>query len=88
MRKLVLALAVGLLSWSTLRAQEAFSTHFADSTLRLDYAFVGDVSHQAIYLRKMLRTPVWAGRRNHLSKPLLQGNGQIRVLDPATGECL
>lgn len=88
MRKVILALAIGLLSWGSLRAQDVFSAHFADSTLRLDYAFVGDAGHQAIYLRKMLRTPVWAGRRNHLSQPLLQGNGQIRVLDSATGECL
>ena len=65
-----------------------FDAHFEDATLRLDYVFSGDWNHQAIYLRKMLRTPAWAGRRAHLTRPLLQGNGQIRVLDPQTGECL
>ena len=88
MRKLLLSVAIGLLSVGPLMAQNAFEEHFTDATLRLDYAFVGDASHQAIYLRKMLNVPAWAGRRNHLSEPLLKGNGQVRVTDPKTGECL
>lgn len=88
MRKLLLSLAVGLVSLGSLRAQDAFSEHFADSTLRLDYAFSGDASHQSIYLRQAHKSPVWAGRRHHLEEPLLQGNGQIRVYNPETGACL
>ena len=65
-----------------------FEEHFQDSTLRLDYVFAGDAAHQEIFLHKMARTPVWAGRRHHLEEPLLQGNGQIRVLDPESGACL
>ena len=66
----------------------SFSTHFQDSTLRLDYVFCGDASHQAIYLRQVFRTSVWAGRHAQLTEPLLRGNGQIRLLDPSSGVCL
>ena len=88
MRRLLLSVAIGLLSLGALYAQEAFEAHFADATLRLDYAFSGDASHQNIYLREAHKSPVWAGRRHHLEEPLLQGNGQIRVYDPETGACL
>ena len=65
-----------------------FDLDFEDATLRLDYVFCGDNAHQAIYFQQALRTSAWAGRRHNLSAPLLEGNGQIRVLDPETGECL
>ena len=76
-------LAVGM----GVKAQD-FDTFFENSTLRLDYVFCGDNAHQAIYFQQALRTSEWAGRRENLSEPLLEGNGQIRVLDPKTGECL
>ena len=65
-----------------------FDADFENATLRLDYVFCGDARHQAIYFQQALRTSEWAGRRHNLSEPLLEGNGQIRVLDPETGECL
>ncbi len=68
--------------------ESAFDTFFENATLRLDYVFCGDNAHQAIYFQQALRTSEWAGRRENLSEPLLEGNGQIRVLDPETGECL
>ena len=77
-----------LLTGTAFAQGAAFDTHFTDATLRLDYVFCGDASRQEIYLRQMLRTSAWAGRRHHLEQPLLRGNGQIRVLDPATGACL
>ena len=66
----------------------SFDQDFEDATLRLDYVFCGDAAHQAIYFQQALRTSVWAGRRHNLAAPLLEGNGQVRVLDPETGECL
>ena len=66
----------------------SFDQDFEDATLRLDYVFCGDAAHQAIYFQQALRTSVWAGRRRNLAAPLLEGNGQVRVLDPETGECL
>ena len=65
-----------------------FDQDFENATLRLDYVFCGDNAHQAIYFQQALKTSEWAGRRHNLSAPLLEGNGQIRVLDPETGECL
>ncbi len=70
------------------REERPFSQNFADATLRLDYAFSGDAFHQAIYLRQAFRTSAWAGRRKHLDEAPLKGNGQIRVLEPETGDCL
>ena len=77
----LLAVCVGL------RAQD-FDRDFENATLRLDYVFCGDSAHQAIYFQQALRTSEWAGRRSNLAAPLLDGNGQIRVLDPESGECL
>ena len=80
-------LSLALLAATGLSAR-VFDTCFEDATLRLDYVFCGDNAHQAIYFQRAARTSEWAGRRNNLSEPLLEGNGQIRVLDPETGECL
>ena len=62
-----------------------YAQFFTDSTLRLDYVFCGDAHHQAIYLQSVSKTGVWAGRRDNLEAPLLAGNGQIRVIDSASG---
>ena len=87
MKRILLTAAALLLALPGLRAQ-AFDDDFEDATLRLDYVFCGDNAHQAIYFQQALKTSAWAGRRNNLSAPLLEGNGQIRVLDPETGACL
>ena len=79
--------AIVLLCCLGLQAQ-TFQDCFTDSTLRLDYVFCGDVSHQAIYFRQAFRSGPWAGRRHNLSEPALQGNGQVRVLDPESGKVL
>ena len=65
-----------------------FDEHFADATLRLDYVFCGDATHCAIYFHEALKCDGWAGRKHNLSEPALRGNGQIRVLDPSSGETL
>ena len=65
-----------------------FDMHFADATLRLDYVFCGDATHSAIYFHEALKCDGWAGRKHNLSEPALRGNGQIRVVDPSSGETL
>ena len=87
MKRFLLTLAVFPAVLSTLTAQ-GFDTYFENATLRLDYVFCGDSGHQAIFFQRASRTSEWAGRRHNLSEPLLEGNGQIRVLDPETGACL
>jgi hypothetical protein len=86
MRKISFIAGV-LLCCLGLRAQ-SFEDTFTDQTLRLDYVFCGDVGHQAIYFRQAFRGGPWAGRRQHLSEPALRGNGQVRVLDPESGNIL
>jgi hypothetical protein len=87
MKRILLTVTALLAVGAALRAQ-TFDQHFENATLRLDYVFCGDHAHQAIYFQQALKTSEWAGRRSNLSEPLLEGNGQIRVLDPETGECL
>ena len=84
---MLLTVAALVAAGAGLRAQD-FDRDFEDATLRLDYVFCGDNAHQAIYFQEALKTSAWAGRRDNLSAPLLEGNGQIRVLDPETGACL
>lgn len=72
---------------ATLSAQ-SFQAHFTDSTLRLDYVFCGNASHSAIFFREASQFSGWAGRKHNLDKPVLRGNGQIRVMDPSSGEPL
>ena len=87
MKRFLLTAAALLLAFPGLVARD-FDQDFENATLRLDYVFCGDNAHQAIYFQQALKTSDWAGRRHNLSEPLLEGNGQIRVLDPETGECL
>ena len=68
--------------------EPVFEEHFTDSTLRLDYVFCGDAEYTAIYLQGMVKTGPWAGRRHNLAHPLLRGNGQVLVKEPATGAVL
>lgn len=86
MKKAFIIWILAACCWS-LPAQE-FEKFFTDSTLRLDYVFCGDATHQAIYLQDMHKTGKWAGRRNNLEEPILKGNGQIRVKEPSTGKTL
>ena len=87
MKRLLLTLAASVAVAAGLGARN-FESDFENATLRLDYVFCGDSDHQAIYFQQACRTSEWAGRRHHLSEPLLSGNGQIRVLDPESGEVL
>ena len=86
---LVLAFLGGLsLTLSAAGTEAGFDARFDGGTLRLDYVFCGDATRQEVYFLQAYRTSEWAGRRHHLTEPLLTGNGQIRLLDPQTGETL
>lgn len=82
-----------LLAWalycSPLCAHEVdFDQAFTDSTLRIDYIFSGDSKTQHIALHQLSKTAGWFGRRHHLDSLPLEGNGQLTVLDAATGDTL
>ncbi|SHF40901.1 M64 family metallopeptidase [Dysgonomonas macrotermitis] len=65
-----------------------FDSFFINKTLRLDYIFAGNVQSQSVALDQLNELPQWAGRRHNLSTPLLQGNGNIKVYDLATNQCI
>ena len=71
----------------TVVAQQ-FDDLFDGRTLRLDYVFAGNHDAQQIYLEQMYTTPQWAGRKSRLDDVPLAGNGQIRMMDKATGKVL
>jgi len=58
-----------------------FNSFFENKTLRVDYIFSGDSAHQFISLSELAQTPIWAGKRIHLSEIPLAGNGQIEMKD-------
>ena len=68
--------------------QAAFGRDFDDATLRLDYILGGDARRQSVHFLGAQRSGRWAGRRRHMDRPLLRGNGQIAVADSATGRVL
>lgn len=65
-----------------------FGDHFQDKTLRVDYVFTGNATHQSIYVDELSQLPTWAGRQHHLSELPLEGNGQIVMKDLATQKCI
>ena len=67
---------------------QAFAPSFADSTLRLDYIFSGDNRTQHIAVDQLSKTAGWYGRRHHLAELPLEGNGQLTMVDQASGDTL
>ena len=64
---------------------QRFEDYFEDRTLRLDYTFCGDASHQQIYVDELVSIPRWYGRRHRLAEVPLKGNGDITVRSKANG---
>ncbi|MDO4994740.1 MAG: M64 family metallopeptidase [Bacteroidales bacterium] len=98
MKKHPFILTAILLAWfsifttTTASAQTAddvtFDDYFDGRTLRLDYIFAGDSVKQHIFFHNAYSTAQWAGRRSRLAEKLLNGNGQIAVLEQGTGRVL
>lgn len=77
---LILAIFSTLMGWG----QSHFERDFRDSTLRVDYSFVGNHQQQIIALEELRSAPKWAGRRVNLATLPLKGNGQITMRDAET----
>ena len=56
-----------------------FEKNFCDSTLRIDYTFLGNATTQSIAVDKLNMMPRWYGKRNRLGELPVEGNGQITV---------
>lgn len=79
MKKFLLLCSIGvLLCFSGTKAQD-FDRYFEDKSIRIDYQFVGNAQKQAIYLDELVSLPHWAGRRHHLDKLPVEGNGNVTV---------
>lgn len=64
---------------------QSFEEFFADKTLRADYLFTGNSKNQSVVLDELKSMEGWAGRRSNLDKLPLSGNGQLTMIDKATG---
>lgn len=70
-----------------MQAQE-FNKWFSDSTLRLCYTFAGNARSQSIYVDELRQSPRWWGKRQHLDKVPLKGNGDIVARDHKSGDVI
>lgn len=84
MTKTFLSLFLGLAVCSSGYCQ-SFEELFADKTLRADYLFTGNKKNQSVVLDELKSMDGWAGRRSNLDKLPLSGNGQLTMVDKATG---
>ena len=84
MTKTFLSLFLGLAVCSSGYCQ-SFEEFFADKTLRADYLFTGNKKNQSVVLDELKSMEGWAGRRSNLDKLPLSGNGQLTMVDKATG---
>ena len=64
---------------------QSFEEFFADKTLRADYLFTGNKKNQSVVLDELKSMDGWAGRGSNLDKLPLSGNGQLTMVDKATG---
>ena len=80
---LIIAVSAGMFCPQAL-AQVRFSDNFADSTLRVDYCFSGDVAGQSLSLDCLESSDGWYGRRVNLDRMPLRGNGELLMKDAET----
>lgn len=84
MNKTFLSFFLGLTMCSSTYCQE-FNKFFIDKTLRADYLFTGNKKNQFVVLDELKSFDGWAGRRTHLDKLPLKGNGRITMVDKQSG---
>ena len=65
-----------------------FEQNFCDSTLRIDYTFLGNATTQSIAVDKLNMMPRWYGKHAHLDELPVEGNGQVTVRKHGTKEVI
>lgn len=88
MRRQRLLSTLTLLLFCVIVNAQKFDDFFTDNTLRLDYIFAGDRSHQNIYVDELVKIERWYGRKKRLDQLPYEGNGQITVTDSVTGRVI
>lgn len=84
MTKTFLSFFLGLAVCSSGNCQ-SFEEFFINKTLRADYLFTGNKKNQSVVLDELKSMEGWAGRRCYLDRLQLSGNGQLTMVDKATG---
>lgn len=82
------ALFLTFISTLFVAAQSPFEDKFQNSTLRVDYSFMGNHQHQCIALEELRSVEGWSGRRVNLDSLPLKGNGQITMRDATTQQVI
>ncbi|MBR0269516.1 MAG: peptidase M64, partial [Prevotella sp.] len=67
---------------------QSFSDYFEERTLRIDYTFSGDATHQVIAVDQLNTMPGWYGKHQRLAELPVEGNGQITLRSHRTGEVI
>lgn len=83
----IIALAMSCLV-SAAACPQDFDDYFENATLRIDYTLAGDASSQSVYFNELISTNHWYGRKSHLAKSPVHGNGQVEVADAVTGDVI
>ncbi len=88
--RLVSLFALWAVSLGLSQAQEEvkYEQYFADSTLRIDYAFAGKAGDVRIVPEEFHALQGWFGRRHNLESLLLEGTGQIQLRDKASNKVI
>ncbi len=85
MKRLILLTFLFLMNISN---AQNFDDYFENKTLRLDYIFAGNAQNQYAFLDELISYDNWYGRKVNLDKVLLEGNGQIKVIDAKTNKTI
>ncbi|WP_430611844.1 M64 family metallopeptidase [Flavobacterium sp. JP2137] len=73
---------------TTLAYGQDFDRFFVDKTLRIDAVFAGNALRQSVVIDEVNELPKWAGRKRHLDKNHLKGNGTISMYDLKTEQLI
>lgn len=84
MKNFLTAALVLLSSLATPTSAQDFNDFFENRTLRIDYTFSGDATHQVIAVDQLNVIPGWYGKHKRLAELPVEGNGQITVKDHRT----
>ncbi len=66
----------------------AFSDHFKDRTLRVDFLHGGDATTEFVTLDALVEEGIWSGGRKHLVPSFDRGGFRVSVFEPKSGRLL
>lgn len=82
------AILIACICLATASYAEGLGGKLCDRTLRLDYVFTGGTTPTSVALVRMSSTEGWFGRTVNMDSVPVQGNGEICLVDEASGEIL